>query len=102
MENALAKNSHAEFSVERRVIARKRTFGGRALPGTLSISSIAVASAANSQSMFAHATNTSAAQGVEILGLAIFAFSGLSSLGMLVAGVWTTLHRRAEARARRR
>ncbi len=80
----------------------KAPFARRALLGALASASIAVASAASAQTMFAHPTDTAASQGVQIVGLAILLFTAMTSLGMLVAGVWTTVHRWAEARARRR
>ncbi|MHB8530417.1 MAG: hypothetical protein ACYC8V_13035 [Caulobacteraceae bacterium] len=100
MENDIAKNNDAEF--DRRLAADTRTFARRALLGGLALATSAGASVANGQSMFARAPDTSAALAVEIVGLAIVLFTGLCSLGMLVAGVWITLHRRAEARASRR
>jgi hypothetical protein len=101
MEHCAAKNNDAKFGIESRLPANERTFARRALLSGLSFATSAVASMANGQSMSAHALNTSAGLGVEIVGYAIVLLTGLSSLGMLVAGVWTTLHRWAQARARR-
>ena len=94
MENDLARDNHAELSVEKRT----KHF----LPAAWSIASIAVASTANSQSIFARASSSTAAHGVEIVGYAIVLFTAVTSVGMLVAGLWTTLQRRAEAQGHRR
>ncbi len=90
MKNDLVKTDNAKFP------------GNRALPASWAIAALAVASAAHGQSLFARTTNTAAAHGVEIVGLAIVLFTGATSLGVLIGGVWTMLHRRAEARAHRR
>ncbi len=58
---------------------------------------------ARAESVFAQPTpNTAAAQGLEVIGLAIICFSGAVGLGALVAGLCAPLHRRADSRPPRR